>query len=391
MRHAISAFLALEDERLHDGRVGLLCHACSYDHKLGLYLFEVLSERGCLHRLFLPEHGLFAELQDQESVSGEVTFPFLSKPVDVVSLYGEDEASLAPDAGLLADLDVMVVDLQDVGARYYTYATTMAYLVDALASVDDAPALFVLDRENPSGRQVEGTPLPASYASFVGRPGMVHRHGLTIGEMARLCADEVGLSSELHVVPFGEDAGLLADIHASPNIPTPVTASIYSGQCLLEGTILSEGRGTTRPFEIFGAPFLDWIWKTDDLPQATGARLRRLCFMPAFHKFQGMVCHGLHIHLDGQPYHSLGHSLRLIRWLREGSQGDLAWRGGTYEFRSDRPAIELLAGDPVLLDYLEGRADEQTLREALKQGEQDWAARIAPYLPRGETVTFAAP
>jgi len=389
MRTAISALLNLEDTRLFEGRVGLLCHASSFDHGKCRYLFELLEARGCLRRLFLPEHGLFAELQDQEAVGPDTRLPYLSTDVEVVSLYGEDEESLVPRAGVLSDLDVLVVVLQDVGARYYTYATTLAYVIEALAALEAAPALFVLDRPNPAGRQVEGTPLLAEYASFVGRPGIVHRHGLTIGELARLHADDVGLTSELQVVPFEEEDDGFAEIPPSPNIPTSHTALLYSGQCLLEGTNLSEGRGTTRPFEIFGAPFLEWIWKRDELPGAAGASIRKLSFMPAFHKFSGEVCHGLHIHLDGSPYHSLAHSLRLIRFLREESAGALSWRGGTYEFRSDLPAIELLAGDPVLLGYLEGRETEETMTAALRAGEQDWAARVGPYLTPGAKLTFA--
>ena len=162
-------------------------------------------------------------------------------------------------------------------------------------------------------------------------------------------------------------------------MPGPLTPLVYSGQCLLEGTNLSEGRGTTRPFEIFGAPFLEWIHRRTDWPTAAGARLRSLLFVPTSHKYTAQICHGFQLHLTGDPYHSLAHSLCLIRYLRERSGKTFDWREGPYESGSRRPAIEILAGDDTLLDYLKGRMEFDAVREALADGEEAWIRRADEY------------
>ncbi|MCB1322856.1 MAG: DUF1343 domain-containing protein, partial [Leptospiraceae bacterium] len=295
----------------------------------------------------------------------------------------------------LADVDILLVDIQDVGSRYYTFATSVSYIFDSLATHDRAPHVVVIERPNPAGAQVEGTILTAEYQSFVGRPGLPHRHGLTLGELCRLYKQQAGAYklelSIIHAPEYERQPELLFpdlletgtrfnvrqcwEIAPSPNMPTPFTPLVYSGQCLLEGTNLSEGRGTTRPFEIWGAPYLRQSaahFSPGNIPvKMSGARLRPLRFLPMFQKHAGQICFGFQIHLTGEPYHSLAHTLKLLRWLRE-SHTDFAWLEGVYEFVSDRPAIEILAGDPVLLAYLDGRESFRVVREKLEQAEHDW-------------------
>ncbi|MFQ5505911.1 MAG: DUF1343 domain-containing protein [Planctomycetota bacterium] len=370
MTDPVRRFLERRDEVLHEGRLGLLCNQSSFDPEAGEYLFESLDRRGNLLRLFVPEHGLFGELQDQVPLGATAVYRDLGLGAEIVPLYGETEDSLRVAEKDVRDLDALIVDVQDVGSRYYTFQTTLGYVLESLASMKKELIVFVIDRPNPAGRQVEGSPLEPPHASFVGSPGLPHRHGLTIGELARFHLARCSAPVDLSIVELRGDERP-SDIPASPNMPGRTTALVYSGQCLLEGTNLSEGRGTTRPFEIFGAPYLGWIARTEP-PPAKGAKLRRTRFVPTFHKHCGELCHGYQIHLGGEPYHSLSHSLRLIRWIRENSSADFAWREGAYEFRSDRPAIELLAGDPLLLDYLHGRCSLEEAERWLEHSEEEW-------------------
>ena len=405
MKEQTTKFLGLKDPIFYEGIVGILCNQISWDFSNDSYLFEVLSRRGVLKRVFIPEHGLFGELQDQVPLTSTTAYKNLGYEVEFISLYGDIEKSLIAEPSLLSDLDALIIDLQDIGSRYYTFATTVSYIFDTLAKSETKLKVYVIDRPNPAGRQVEGTLLSKEYSSFVGHSRLPHRHGLTIGELCRFFKERSGGLFSLEIIaldniPFlnpqkkyyTPDFGwvhqhLTLPIQPSPNIPSPVTPLVFSGQCLFEGTILSEGRGTTLPFEIFGAPFLSWkylkeIKKTlaelikNSPLREPGAILRPLRFIPGFHKFAGEVCQGFQIHLTGKPYHSLAYSIMIIRLIRE-ILGDInIWRKGIYEFRSDKAAIELLAGDPVILDYMNGKESLDKIRELLKEGEEEWI-RIA--------------
>ena len=242
---------------------------------------------------------------------------------------------------------------------------------------------------------IEGTILEREYESFVGLPGVIHRHGLSSGEMARLFAQWLAMEDALVVLPwdqaggelpkkdygkepgwknekslpsqpgergarhFGEldagqkrESGIHFDVYPSPNMPTIETARVYPGQCLLEGTSLSEGRGTTRPFEIFGAPYLAPLVAGASDFFLPGARLRPLRFLPTFHKHANEICEGFQLHITGDDFAPLFATLRILRWIRA-NVPEFQWKTGVYEFRSDRPAIELLAGDSLLLEYLQ--------------------------------------
>ncbi|MDH5657239.1 MAG: DUF1343 domain-containing protein, partial [Spirochaetia bacterium] len=363
----LSRFLSVRDEVLFNGKVGLLSNQISFHPETGEYLFQILERRGSLKRVFIPEHGLFGELQDQIPLTATEIYSGLIKNTECISLYGLKEESLVVQPELLSDLDALVVDIQDVGSRYYTFATTFSYILDILHENSIHLDIYIIDRINPAGRQIEGIPLDKKYSSFVGRTGLLHRHGMTIGELSLFYKNQIQGRFNIHIIrlsdpeketmrtisnPSGSSAGISVVwqpwwISPSPNMPTEFTPLIYTGQCLLEGTNLNEGRGTTRPFEIFGAPYLKNVFSESKTLSRPGAILRPLKYIPSFHKHAESVCNGFQIHLTGQPYHSLLHTVEILRHFQE-NENDFEYLKGVYEYRSDLPAIELLAGDEEL-------------------------------------------
>lgn len=336
---------------LRGRRLGLCAHPASVDRRLRHARF-VLQDAGLsVHALFGPEHGYGGEAQDMISVGDAAVSGVRDVPVH--SLYGASPDALSPSAEQLAGLDAIVVDLQDVGSRYYTFVWT-AVLVLRAASRAGIPTI-VLDRPNPLGAEiVEGGPQRPGYRSFVGLCDVAVRHGLTIGELCKR-AQRLGAidAAALHVVPMQgyhrelafESTGL-PWVLPSPNMPSLETARVYPGGCLLEGTNLSEGRGTTRPFEIWGAPFLDAA-RLAERVQADGCVLRPLSFTPTFHKHAGERCFGVQVHItDARVFRSYALYLRLIAQARRSCSEHFRWRTTTYEFVSDRPAIDLLTGGP---------------------------------------------
>jgi uncharacterized protein YbbC (DUF1343 family) len=305
-------------------------------------------------RLFAPEHGVRGEAQDMEAVAEPAD---RATGLPVVSLYGDTEASLRPDAHHLEGLDAIVYDLQDVGTRYYTFVTTLSYVMDAAGGA--GLPVVVLDRPNPiGGRAVEGPVLDEAYASFVGRFPIPVRHGLTTAELALLFQGAFGVSCDLRIAKMSgwsrdlhyEDTGL-PWVLPSPNMPTPDTARVYPGGCLVEGTNLSEGRGTTRPFELVGAPWLDPTALAEALAQAgdaeglDGVLFRAAWFKPGFQKHGGRSCGGVQVHVvDRERARPFATYLVLLREARRLAPEMFAWRRETYEFVSDRLAIDLLFG-----------------------------------------------
>jgi len=390
------------DPVLKSGRVGLLCNQTAWHPETGEYLFETLWRRGVLKRVFLPEHGLFGELQDQEKLDSHGLYTELGfKGCEFVSLYGSSESTLSARPEKLSDLDALLVDLQDVGVRYYTFLSTLRNLFITLGNGNIPLPVWVIDRENPAGTQVEGSPLREGYTSFIGIEGIPHRHGLTIGEMAYYFHAQAGASFPLHVVSHNigktNAAGLAGGrfypwiIPPSPNIPGFFTCDFYSGQCLWEGTNVSEGRGTTRPFEVFGAPWMESLvdynrragyesWNEERHPLFDpGAALRWHRFIPTFHKYSGESCFGFQLMRREVSYHVLFHALRLIRFVRENCEG-FSFRPGTYEAGNEKTAIELLAGDTVLLSYLRGEGpEERELLEYFKKEEGEWIEKVGEF------------
>lgn len=358
--------------------VGLLCNQVSFDFVSNKYLFEILNEKRILKRLFIPEHGLFGELQDQEKLNRTDVYADLGlEDVEVKSLYQKDENSLAPKQADLADLEAIVIDIQDVGCRYFTFTSTIFYLIEVLKKYKLSTKIFVLNRANPAGESIEGTPISKEYASFIGLEGLPHRHGMTIAELCMYFKQRLQAKFDLYII--SEDSISRVNpliINPSPNIPNEITPLIYSGQCLFEGTNWSEGRGTTRPFEIVGSPNISWkllkkISEKHNSKWKQNAVLRPLSFIPTFHKFSGKTCNGFQLHLiEPQNYHSLQHSLEVIRDLAEICND--FWRKGKYEFGSAKTAIELLAGDKDLLDFLKGKQSLKFITEKLQSSENEW-------------------
>jgi uncharacterized protein YbbC (DUF1343 family) len=369
-----------------DSSIGLLTNQSAFGGKLGLkYHFEVFQELLNVKYLFMPEHGLFAELQDQ--VPGD-SLKYNYKNVEVVNLYGQSENTLFIDEKYLNTLDMVLIDIRDVGARYYTFLTTAYYLLRSIDSYHKKSLkkieVCVVDSSNPIGRKIEGSPLEPTFESFVGVPTVPHRHGLTSAELLDYYCKEFHFSIKLNVISIGEvyykNDTSENWIPPSPNIPTIDTCRVYVGQCLLEGTNLSEGRGTTKPFEIFGAPFIDiqdkiLISQINYLKDDTFV-LRPLYFSPTFHKHSNKICGGFQLMVvNPKKFSSLLFSLGFIKIIKDYYE-EFEYLKGPYEFRSDRPAIELLVGDSFLLDFLDSKRGFKEVKEYLKYRENEWRMKI---------------
>ncbi len=330
-------------------RIGLVAHPASVDARLR-HARAVLEGAGArIVALFGPEHGYAGEAQDMIGVGGGAGADGLR----IHSLYGATEADLRPTPEMLDGLDAIVIDLQDVGSRYYTFVWTAALVLEAAAA--RGVQTIVLDRPNPLGGDVvEGAPQRPGYRSFVGLYDVSVRHGMTIAELARLAARALGTPAEaLAIVTMQgyarsmrwEDTGL-PWVLPSPNMPTPDTARVYPGGCLVEGTTLSEGRGTTRPFEIWGAPGIDGRKLARSVP-VEGASLRPLSFRPTFHKHAGVDCGGVQVHVvDERRFRPYEAYLRLLAAALTQIEDREIWRTAEYEYVTDRPAIDLLTGGP---------------------------------------------
>ena len=333
--------------------------------------------------LFGPEHGFAGDAQDMIAVTEGGSTPSGMK---IYSLYGDSEESLRPKAEMLEDLDLLIIDLQDIGSRYYTYAATMSYCLEAAAAA--GLKVLVCDRPNPiDGKSMEGNLVDPAYRSFVGHHPLPNRHGMTMGELARLFNEAYGLSCELEVIPMeGWDRAQLFSetglpwVLPSPNMPTLETALVYPGMCLVEGTNLSEGRGTTRPFELVGAPFLDGrklagSLEKEELP---GILFRPCRFTPTFQKWAGQLCEGLQLHIsDPRTFQPLKTGVALLKAVLAQNPVDFAWRTEPYEFVSDRLAIDLLAGNDRLRHQLEGGAP-------LGEITGSWQDELEAFLPLRE-------
>ena len=359
--------LLAEPRRLRQLRVrpyGLLAHgaAVTGDLRPG-HCALAASPAGPPRALFGPEHGFYGIEQDMVAAAGGRD-PWTGAPI--VSLYGDAEDTLRPLPGAFAGLELLIVDLQDVGSRYYTYAATAVWAVEAALAA--GCEVWVLDRPNPlGGMVVEGNLPAAGHESFVGAFRLPVRHGLTLGELVLLEARRRGWrdAPEVWAMAGWERAMLwphtgLAWIAPSPNMPAPATATIYPGGCLIEATELSEGRGTTRPFQLIGAPGVD--------PPALAAHLadRGLAgvaflptyFRPQFQKHGGDACGGVELVVtDAASFRPYRTGVELLRAVARVAPGELRWRRAAYEFVADRPAIDLLTGGPECRAALEAIAE----------------------------------
>jgi uncharacterized protein YbbC (DUF1343 family) len=375
---------------LRGRRVGVLCHPASVSSRLVHIVDALAAARVNLTRLFGPEHGIRGEAQDMIGVEGDRD-PRTGIPV--TSLYGETIESLAPTVEAFSDIDVLVVDLQDVGSRYYTFIWTMALSLQAATRA--GVAVLVLDRPNPiAGVDIEGGQVDPAVESFVGLGSIPVRHGLTIGEVARLVREGLPWGGERFARPLDCDVQVIAMrgwhrgdyfdqtglpwVLPSPNMPTVDTALVYPGMCLLEGSNISEGRGTTRPFEIIGAPFLDGVQLADCLAaeQLPGVLWRALAFRPTFHKFAGQVCGGVQIHVvDRAAFRPYLTGVAVLRALRSLAGEAFRWRTEKYEFVSDRPAVDLLTGGDAIRKGIEAGATLDELRSTWQAAQDAFAER----------------
>jgi uncharacterized protein YbbC (DUF1343 family) len=337
-------------------RIGLIANQTSVDSALR-YSWEALARRGMAPvRIFSPEHGLFGTEQDQiAAVEGR------HGGIEVVSLYGGNYGSLIPEPGMLDDLDLVLFDIQDIGARYYTFVNTMALFMRELHGRDIE--FMVLDRPNPIGGDlVEGPMLESGYGSFVGVMPVPVRHGMTAGELALLYRDVTKIDISLTVMEMEgwersmrfADTGL-AWIPPSPNMPTLNTALVYPGMCLLEGTNVSEGRGTTTPFENFGAPFAEAerlvsVLNGYDLP---GVFFRPVRFKPTFHKFAGRSIDGAFIHVtDPRAFRPFLTGVAVVKAYHD-LCGEFAFLRASTMFNDTHPAFDLLTGGPGIREAIE--------------------------------------
>lgn len=379
---------------LEGKRVALLAHPASVTADLTHSLDALVAAGVKVSAVFGPQHGVRGDLQDNMMESPDFTDPTYGVPV--FSLYGEVRR---PTGQSMHTFDVMLVDLQDVGCRIYTFVTTLLYVLEAAAQ--HGKAVCVLDRPNPAGRPVEGLTLRPGWESFVGAGPMPMRHGLTLGEMGRWFIDHFKLDVDYRVI---EMEGWRPDetpgfgwpperpwINPSPNAANVNMARAYAGTVMLEGTTLSEGRGTTRPLELFGAPDIDAKAVIAEMRRIApqwfqGCTLRDIWFQPTFHKHVGQLCSGVFIHAEGDAYdHGLFRPWRLqalafkaIRALHP--HYDL-WRDFPYEYVFDKLAIDVINGGPALREWVDDPGAAPSDLDALTRPDEDaWSEEIRPFL-----------
>ena len=345
---------------------------------------------------FGPQHGLRGDKQDNMIESPEFLDPIHKIPV--FSLYGD---ARRPTQAMMESFDVLLVDLQDLGCRIYTYITTLRYLLEACAK--HKKKIWVLDRPNPIGRPVEGLLLKPGWESFVGAGELPMRHGLTIGELSRWFVDKYGLSVDLTVIEmegwapsrapgFGWPLNERVWINPSPNAPNLSMARCYPGTVMLEGTRLSEGRGTTRPLEIFGAPDVSAKMLIERMQRIApdwmmGCTLRSCWFEPTFHKYAGQLCEGVQIHVDDpsgydhlqfRPWRLMCLVFKALKSLNAGYP---MWRDFEYEYERDRLAIDFINGSSIMREWVENDAATMGDMESLALlDEQSWLNERLPYL-----------
>jgi uncharacterized protein YbbC (DUF1343 family) len=328
---------------------------------------------GKLTALYSPQHGFFAEKQDNMIESSDMTDPVLKIPV--YSLYGKTRI---PTKKMLDPIDVLIVDLQDVGTRVYTFMYTLSFCLEAAKTFNKK--VLVLDRPNPiNGLAVEGNCLDSDCSSFVGRYPLPMRHGLTMGELARLFNGHFGIGCDLEIIPmkgwkrsmFFQQTGL-PWIPPSPNLPSPVSVLVYPGQVIWEGTNVSEGRGTTLPFELFGAPYIDpeRILSAIDTESMPGIILRPVAFEPTANKWQAQRCQGFQIHVtDPDAYRPYETSLRLLQAVINCHKKDFKWKQPPYEYETQRLPIDLIIGSRKIRNQLENL-------EPIDSIERSWQSEL---------------
>ena len=383
----------LEDSQLRSAlkgrRVALLAHPASVTREL-THSLDALANTSdvTISAAFGPQHGLRGDKQDNMVESPTFHDPIHGIPV--FSLYGEVRK---PTPAMLDEFDVLLVDLQDLGCRIYTFITTLRYVLEAAAS--HGKSVWILDRPNPIGRPIEGLKLHEGWESFVGAGPLPMRHGLTLGELAHWFVRTLKLNVDYRVIElegwqprqapgFGWPLGQRTWVNPSPNAPNLWMARCYAGTVMLEGTTLSEGRGTTRPLELFGAPDIDAraVLKEMHNLAATwlaGCKVRECWFEPTFHKHVGKLCSGLQIHVEDDSYeHGAFRPWRLqalaFKAVRRLNRDYVLWRDFPYEYETDRLAIDVINGSELLRNWVDDDAATPGDLDALaSKDEKAWA------------------
>ncbi|MDE1544851.1 DUF1343 domain-containing protein [Dechloromonas agitata] len=387
IQFGIDRLLAHPDLRrpLAGRRLALLAHPASVTADL-THSLDALA--ACpdlkLSAAFGPQHGIKGDKQDNMVESPDFIDP--QHGIPIFSLYGEVRR---PTDAMMDSFDVMLVDLQDLGCRIYTFITTLRYVLEAAAK--HGKSVWVLDRPNPAGRPVEGLTLRDGWESFVGAGPIPMRHGLTLGELGQWFIDQLQLDVDYRVIEmqgwqpdvapgYGWPLGERTWINPSPNAPNLWMARAYAGTVMLEGTTLSEGRGTTRPLEIFGAPDIDAQAIIADMQALAphwlkGCKLREIWFEPTFHKHAGQLNHGVQIHCEGPYYdHAAFQPWRVqalaFKAIRRRYPDYPLWRDFGYEYEFDRLAIDLINGSPLLREWVDDPAAQPADLDAQAQPDE---------------------
>ena len=377
-------------------RVGLVAHPASVTQDLTHALDALAAcEEIQLSSAFGPQHGLRGDKQDNMVESPDFDDPVLGIPV--FSLYGEVRR---PTGQMMSTFDVVLIDLQDLGCRIYTFVTTLLYMLEAAAA--HGKEVWVLDRPNPAGRPVEGLTLRSGWESFVGAGAMPMRHGLTLGELGHWFIKTFDLDVKYKVIEMegwehaagpghGWPLGERAWVNPSPNAPNLWMARAYAGTVMLEGATLSEGRGTTRPLELFGAPDIDARAVLEEMrafaPQwLKGCVLRECWFEPTFHKHVGKLCNGIQIHTEGPAYHHEAFQPWRVQALAFKAVRRLypdypLWRDFPYEYEIGKLAIDVINGGPLLREWVDNPASTPADLDAITvPDEQAWLIERQPHL-----------
>jgi len=377
VRIGLERFLESPPKWVAGSRLGLLCNPASVDPLLNHARFLIdrrLPDK--LTALYSPQHGFFAEKQDNMIESADMKDPVLKIPV--YSLYGKTRI---PSAEMFDPIDVLLVDLQDVGTRVYTFIYTLSYCLEAAAALNKK--VMVLDRPNPiNGLAIEGNCLHPDWRSFVGRFPLPMRHGLTIGELAQLFNEHFAIGCDLAVIQmegwrrsmFYPQTGL-PWVPPSPNLPNPVSTLVYPGQVIWEGTNVSEGRGTAQPFELFGAPFIspEQIVATVGAESIPGIVLREVVFEPTANKWQAHPCRGFQIHItDPDEFRPYETSLRLLQAVIKHHKKDFEWKQPPYEYETKKLPIDLIIGDGKIRSRIENMEPLESIIESWQTELQEF-------------------
>ncbi len=377
--------LLLASSRLKGARVGIVCNHASLDRGF-LHIVDRLAAAPdvTLAAIFGPQHGFRSDVQDNMIETAHADDP--ARRVPVYSLYSETRE---PTAAMLAGLDFLVIDLQDIGARIYTYIYTMANCLRA--SARHGVRVIVCDRPNPiGGTDVEGALLVEGFESFVGQFPIPMRHGMTIGELARLFNEHFAIGASLEVVQMEgwrremySDATDLPWVMPSPNMPTLDTAIVYPGTVLFEGILISEGRGTTRPFELIGAPWIEAesFARRMNALKLPGAYFRPAVFEPTFQKHAKQTCGGCQIHVtDRQQFQPVLVGVALIAMFHQVDPARFAWRQPPYQYEHDKMPIDILAGSEELRGQIESGTTARDIAASWKKDEERFRKLRDPFL-----------